>query len=370
MKKIIIILLITFLIVPVTYATSFDINEFSSEMKQYSNEYFPELGEQSFINEVMSGQASLDANLFTKIINVFFKELKNNISLVIKIIGIAILCSILKNIQSNFGESGTSEIAFYACYILVVILIITTFSNTIDLCRDTIEQISALMKMLVPLIISLIVATGNVTTVAILQPVLITMVALISNLLSNFILPVIFIATIINIVSNISEHVNVEKISSLLRKSALWVTELVLIIFVGILSLEGSLSSTVDGITAKTAKVLVSSTIPVVGKILGDTVDSVIGGVTITKNAIGFIGILGLLAVTLVPLIKTFIIMLVFNLSSALIEPIADKRIVKCMSGVGDSIKILFAILATIIFLFIIAITFIVKISNSALMYK
>lgn len=370
MRKFIVIFFVIFFIVSATYATSVDIDDFAYEMKKYSNEYFPELGEESFIDGVINGQVSINTNLFAKIFGVFLKELKNNISLVVKIIGIAILCSVLKNIQSSFGESGTSEIAFYSCYMLVVILIITTFSNTIDLCKDTIEQISGLMKMLVPLIISLIVATGNVTTVAILQPVLLTMVALISNLLSNFILPVIFIATIINIISNISEHVNVEKISNLLKKSALWVTELVLIIFVGILSLEGSLSSTVDGITAKTAKAVVSSAIPVVGKILGDTVDSVIGGVTITKNAIGFIGILGILAVTLIPLVKTFIVMLVFNLSSALIEPIADKRIVKCMSGVGDSIKILFAILATIIFLFIIAITFIVKISNSAMMYK
>lgn len=370
MKKVIIIFLIITFTTSITFATSINIDDFKNEIKKYSNEYFPELNEETFVDEIINGNVSIDANLFTKIIDVFLKELKNNISLVIKIIGIAILCSILKNIQSNFGESGTSEIAFYVCYILVVILIITTFSNTINLCKDTINQISNLMKFLVPLIISLIVATGNVTTVAMLQPVLITMIALISNLMSNFILPVIFISTVINIVSNISEHVNIEKLSVLLRKSALWCTEIILIVFVGILSLEGSLSSTVDGITAKTAKAVVSSAIPVVGKILGDTVDSVIGGVAITKNAIGFVGIIAILAVTLIPLIKTFIVMIVFNLSSALIEPIADKRIVKCMSGVGDSIKILFAILATIIFLFIIAVTFMVKISNSALMYK
>ena len=370
MRKIIMIFLIIFMLSPITLSTTVNIDEFANEMKKYSNEYFPELGEKDFINSIMTGKNTIDGGLFEKIINVFIQEFKNNISLVIKIIGISILCSILKNIQSNFGESGTSEIAFYACYILVVILIITTFSNTINLCKDTIAQISELMKMLVPLIISLIVATGNVATVAILQPVLLTMIAIIINLLSNFILPVIFIATTINIISNISEHVNIEKISTMLRKSALWVTEVTLIIFVGILSLEGSLSSTVDGITAKTAKTVVSSAIPVVGKILGDTVDSVIGGVTITKNAIGFLGVIALIAVTIVPLIKTLIIMIVFNLSAGLIEPIADKRIVKCMSGVGDSIKILFAIFATVIFLFIIAVTFMVKLSNSSLMYR
>ena len=43
------------------------------------------------------------------------------------------------------------------------------------------------------------------------------------------------------------------------------------------------------GITAKTAKSLVSSGIPVVGKILGDVVDSVIGCGIILKNAIGIV---------------------------------------------------------------------------------
>lgn len=370
MKKIFVIVIILIFTMPISFGTDINLTDFSDEMKKYSNDFFPELGDESFLASVMSGDVSVSENLFQKVINIFFNEFKSNISLVVKIVGIAILCSVLKNIQSSFGESGTSEIAFYVCYILVVLLIVTSFSNVIDLCRDTISNISNLMKLLVPLIISLIVATGNVTTVAMLQPVLISMIALITNLIANLILPIIFISTIINVISNISEHINVEKISTMLKKSALWVTEIALIIFVGILSLEGSLSSTVDGITAKTAKAVVSSAVPVVGKILGDTVDSVIGGMTITKNAIGFIGILAILAVTLMPLIKTFIMMIIFNLSAALIEPIADKRIVKCMSGVGDSVKILFAVLATVIFLFIIAITFMIKLSNTALMYK
>lgn len=41
---------------------------------------------------------------------------------------------------------------------------------------------------------------------------------------------------------------------------------IVLTIFVGVVSLEGTLSSSIDGITAKTGKAVVSSAIPVVGK--------------------------------------------------------------------------------------------------------
>ena len=164
--------------------------------------------------------------------------------------------------------------------------------------------------------------------------------------------------------------IKLDKISELLKKGALWIVEICLIIFVSVLSLEGTLASSVDGMTSKIAKNVVSSTIPVVGKILGDTVDSVIGGITITKNAIGMIGIIAILAITVSPLIKSLIAMAVINVSTAIIEPIADSRIFKCMNGVAASLKIIVGILAIVIFIFIIAITMMLKISNNAMMYK
>ena len=135
-------------------------------------------------------------------------------------------------------------------------------------------------------------------------------------------------------------------------------------IFASVLSLEGSLAANVDGVTAKTAKSVVSNAIPVVGKLLGDTVDSVMGGLSITKNAVGTIGVMVIIAMTIVPLVRTLILMFTFNLAAAIIEPIADGRIVKCMSAIGDSVKILFAILATTTFLFVIAITLMIRMTN------
>ena len=45
-----------------------------------------------------------------------------------------------------------------------------------------------------------------------------------------------------------------------------WTLGVILTVFIGVVSLEGSLTSSVDGITAKTAKAAVSSLIPVVRK--------------------------------------------------------------------------------------------------------
>ena len=351
-------------------ANDVNLDDFLEEIKKYSNEYFPELANEEYLNELIQGDIANDSNFIEKIIDVLIGEFQNNISLILKIIGIAILCSVLKSIQSNFSESGIGEVAFYTCYLMVVILIITSFTNVITLCSETVDKLSDFMNMIVPLIFALITVTGNITTITFLQPLIIGMITFITYLLNKFIIPIIYIATVINIVTNISSHIKLDKLSEMLKKGSLWVMEICLIIFTFVLSMEGTLASSVDGMTSKIAKNIVSTTIPVVGKILGDTVDSVIGGVAITKNAIGMIGIIAILAITVSPLIKSLITMLVFNISTALIEPIADSRISKCMSGVAGSLKIIVGILAVVIFIFIIAITMMLKISNNVLMYK
>lgn len=350
---------------------SVDIQGFLQEIQSYSNEYFPELADENYLQNLITGNTNIDSqNLLNKILNVFIGEFKTNLSFILKIVGIAILCSILKSIQLNFSDNGVGEIAFYVCYLMVVTLIVTSFTNVVSLCTDTIKQLSNFMNMVVPLIFALMTVTGSLTTISFLQPLILGMIALISFLLNRFVIPVIYLATIIQIVTNISKQIALDKLADLLKKTSLWVMEFSMLIFGGILSLEGTLAASVDGMTTKIAKNVVSSTIPVVGKILGDTVDSVIGGVAITKNAIGVLGILAILAITISPLIKSLITMMIFNLSAAFIEPIADSRISKCMNGMAGSLKIIVGIMALVIFIFIIAITMMLKISNTALMYR
>ena len=99
--------------------------------------------------------------------------------------------------------------------------------------------------------------------------------------------------------------------------------------------MEGSLTSSVDGITLKTTKAVVTSSIPVVGKLLGETVDAVLGCSNILKNAVGFIGIIVVISICIIPVIKLAIMSISFNLASALSEPIADKKIVIKITNSG-----------------------------------
>ena len=121
---------------------------------------------------------------------------------------------------------------------------------------------------------------------------------------------------------------------------------------------------------AKTAKAAVSSVIPVVGKILGDVVDSVLGCGVILKNAVGIIGVIIIIGICILPIIKIGTLSIIYSLASAIVEPIADGKIVKLLDEMSGVFKILLAILCTLSVLLIIGVTLVIKISNSGMMYR
>ena len=121
---------------------------------------------------------------------------------------------------------------------------------------------------------------------------------------------------------------------------------------------------------AKTTKDAVSTMIPVVGKILGDAVDTVLGCGLVLKNAVGIVGVIVIIGICIVPIIKLGVITIAYNLSASIIQPIADEKIVKLLSEMGGIFKVLLGILCSLSVMLIIGITLVIKISNSGMMYR
>ena len=283
---------------------------------------------------------------------------------------IVVIHSILKNISEGLENKGIAQITYYVQYILIVTLIMTNFVQIIEIIRESIQNLVNFMNLLVPILITLMITTGGIVSANLIQPILLFIITFIGNLITGIIIPFVLISTSLGIVSKISDKVQIDKLSKFFKSSVVWVLGVVLTIFVGILSVEGSLSSNVDGITAKTAKAAVSSFIPVVGKILGDAVDTVIGCSSILKNATGIIGIIIIIGIVILPIVKLAILMGIYYLGAALCQPIADGKIVSLLEQMGDTFKTFLAIMCSVSVMLIIGTTLIIKISNSGLMYR
>ena len=189
-------------------------------------------------------------------------------------------------------------------------------------------------------------------------------------IIKDIIIPLILVFTSIIILSKLTDKIQLEKLSKFMKSGITWLLGIILTIFVGVISLEGTLSSSVDGITSKTTNAVVSSAIPIVGKILGDAVDTVLGCGIILKNAVGVVGVIIVAGICIVPILKLSVLTIGYKVLSVVSEPIADKKIVQLLEQMGDVFKIFLAILSAFSFMIIIGTALVLKISNSGMMYR
>lgn len=346
-----------------------NISSFIKEANKYTKDTFPDLNMGELFNLAITGNID-NGILYKAIVAIIGKEIISGVTALGSILVIIVIHSILKTISEGLQNKGVSQITYYVEYILIVTLIMTNFTSIIEVTRQTIQNLVGFMNSLIPILITLMITTGNITTANVIQPVILFLISFIGNGILTVILPLLLISTVLGIVSNISDKIQINKLSKCFKSSIIWILGIVLTIFVGVLSIEGTMTSSVDGLTAKTAKAAVSSFVPVVGKILGDAVDTVIGCSTILKNAVGLVGIIIIIGICILPIIRLSILTISYYLATAICEVIADEKIVKLLEQMAGSFKILLAILFATSTMLLIGVTLVIKISNSGLMYR
>ena len=348
---------------------TFGITSFIQNSKQYTGDFFEDIDVGDILNSAIKGDID-NSKIYKKILNSLGKEVQTGIKSLVSILVIIIIHSILKSISESLENDNISKLIYYVQYIAIVTIIMGNFSDIINLVKETSSNLVGFMNTLIPVLVSLMLYTGSLTTTSVLEPIILFMINFIGNLIQDILIPIVLIITSISIISKISDKVQIDKISKFLKSSTVWLLGLILTVFVGIVSLEGTLSSSVDGITAKTAKAIVSSAVPVVGKILGDVVDSVLGCGVILKNAVGFVGVIIIVGICILPILKLTVLMFSYKLIAGISEVIADAKIVKLLDEISDIFKILLAILVSISVMVIIGTTLLVKMSNTGMMFK
>lgn len=244
-----------------------NISSFIEEAKKYSANVYKDIDFNELFNLAITGNIN-NKTIINNILKILGKEIVGSVAVIGSIILIIIIHSIFKSLSEGLENKTISQITYYIQYILIITLIMTNFSNILIMIKESIQNLVGFMNNLIPILITLMLTTGNIVSANLIQPIILFIITFIGNFITTIIIPLVLIATALGIISKISDKIQIDKLSKFLKSSVVWILGVILTIFVGLISVEGSLSSSVDGITAKTTKAAVSSFIPVVGKIL------------------------------------------------------------------------------------------------------
>ncbi len=385
MKKYIIVLIVLFLIFGnIVFALDSDLSILDEQIEFLNidelekileetlreNDLLPRFNIKDLILDLIKGNVSFKLrDISENLVIVFFKEMKLAFSLMAKISVITIISAILTNLQSTFEKASVAELANYITYVLIAILVISSFSEAMDMARIAIERMVGFMQVILPILLALLTAQSGPNTKMLFHPMIIVTVNIIGTLIKNIIIPLIFFSFIISIISNISNRMEFSKLSELGRQVIGFIISGALTLFIGIITIYG-LGSKIDGLTIRTAKFAIDKFIPIVGSFLSDAVEAVVGCSAILKNGIGFIGLLALLLICILPIVKILALLFVYKVIAVVIQPIGSSNLVEFFTQVGKSLFLILISLISTATMFFITITVIVEAGNNLLMLR
>jgi len=348
-----------------------ELQKFADEIVMDAEGMIPEINIRDFIKGLYTGSESLSVKgILNKLWMLVWKELMQNIDLLGKIIILSVFCALLQNLHKGFENESIGKLAYSACYVVIVILAIGSFTLVSKLCIETIDKMVIFMQSLLPTLITLLLTVGGISSSALFQPVIYTSLTFIATIIKITVIPMVMLSAALSIVSNISDKVKISKLASLVRGVSVGLLGVMLTVFTGIISVQGLAASSLDGLAAKTAKFAVDSFVPIIGDFLSEAFDTVISCSLLIKNGISIVGLIILLLICLFPLIKIFSIFAIYKISSALIQPIIDNELVQCMNDISTSIFIMFCCVVAVGILFFISMTIIMGIGNMTVMMR
>ena len=351
MKRLIIIIAFAILLfTPVAYAEN-------SYTQIEGNDLF-----NNTVNSATQGKLSImPQDIIQYITDTFMYEIRSSKGLILSVFVIALISGMLNSVSR---DNKTSDAAFFVCFCLITIAITKIITITVGYGSDVIDEMCTFVTKLAPMLSVLLVTSGYTASAAAFYPIFSASVYFICLITEKCILPLIYTSCVVGILDNLSGKIHLNNFNRLIKSLSKWILTGSLTIFTGINAIYGFCAPSVDGVAMKTAKFAVGSMVPVVGGFVADSIDTVISGTRLMKNSVGTAGIIFLLVTCAVPVIKVAAVMLTLRISSALIEPLGDKRHSDMLMEAADAVTTVFAMMIAVAILFIISIAIIIGTTN------
>ncbi|OCT12423.1 stage III sporulation protein AE [Paenibacillus pectinilyticus] len=338
-------------------------------MKDYGG-YFPESKPPSFMELLLGTKGISMKSIFKGLLSYVFHEIIINGKLLASIVILTVFSMILETLQSSFERNTVSKLGYTITYMVLIIIAINSFSVAIGYAKTAISSMIQFMIAIMPLLLTLLASMGNVTSVAILHPLIVFMIHSVGTAIYVFVFPLLFFSAVLHIVSSLSDKFKVTQLANLLRTVSLSMLGVFVTVFLGVISIQGSAGAVRDGVAIRTAKYITGNFVPVVGRLFSDATETVIGASLLVKNAIGLVGVVILVMLCAFPAIKILTLAFIYNLSAALMQPLGDSPIIACLQTIGKSLIYVFAALAAVSLMFFLALTIMITMSNVSVMMR
>lgn len=276
-------------------------------------------------------------NILTKAGEQVKSILRQRMKSAVTVLLAALLCGVVSGFQKGTGSAGGVDVTLMAGALSVTLLTIGSLDALVGLGNQTIREISAFSKALLPTLAAVTAAAGAMGTASLHQVATVFFVDLLLQLIQDLLLPMVYLYIGVMVAGTMLSDGRLNGIAAALKKVVTWVLSTSLLIFTLYLSVTRVISGTVDSAAIKVTKTAISGVVPVVGGILSDAAETVLAGAGLLKGTIGIFGMLAVLAICAHPFLQLGIQYLLYKLAAFLAATAAPPALCKLIDGLGGT---------------------------------
>jgi len=256
-----------------------------------------------------------------------------------------------------YGLPGrSSEVISITAAVVLGSLVLSSSNSLIALGADTVEQVSAYGKLLLPVLAAALTAEGGVSASAAMYAGTAFFDAVLCAAVSVLLIPMIYLYLCLSICAAAMDTDLLKKGKDLIKWVMTWVLKIILYLFTGYIGITGVVSGSTDAAALKAAKLTISGAVPVVGGILSDASEAVLVGAGMFKNAAGIYGMLAVLTLWIAPFLHMGIQYLLVKGTGAVCALFAPKPVSQMIGDFGGALGMLVAMTGSVCFMFLISI--------------
>lgn len=285
-------------------------------------------------------------------------EIRTNRQNMMHILVLVLLFCVLQNFLELTDNSYISELCYMLTYLVMMLLLLKSFSVTVQIVRDMLDTVTGFMRMLLPAYLGVMVFAGSAMSAMSFYELTFFILYGIEMIMTYFLLPLISVYVLFQLANYTLKDEVFSKTADLIHDLFGWGAKIILTLVVGLNVVQSMIAPAVD-YASRTTLTKSLGLIPGIGGAASTIGDILIGSGMVIKNSVGVAAIFLLLFLTLVPFIKVLIITFLYKCMAALLEPIADKRIAKAMAGMATGGGMLMRMITTTVFMIFITIAMI-----------
>ncbi|MBR4864635.1 MAG: hypothetical protein IKU07_08660 [Oscillospiraceae bacterium] len=268
-----------------------------------AEKYFPE-SQESFANDLWY--------IFKSVIADIYPDFTDATKICLRVVAVILLGTFLNG--SNGGYKRTVSLIQV---VTISVILLGPSRAMLALGVDTVTELLEYSKLLAPVLTGTLAAQGGMTASTALYIGTTIFNTVMGSFINGLLVPLVYGYIAISVADNAIGEDALKRIKSFIKWLMTWSLKIIIYVFTGYMSITGVVSSSADATAIKAAKLTIAGVVPIVGNIISDASDAVLGSAAVIKNSVGIYGLLAVAAIWMAPFIRVGAHYLLLKLTTA-----------------------------------------------------